>query len=219
MRDYVMIGSSPCDEDCAQIGSPRYHELSKIELAQFKAAIIQKMGEPPEGCSLVVKEGEIACVYDTDNEKACAYAFACEDGSPATWEEVGMKAPRLDDDDFAATELLPTPNATATDEEKEMIKRGFLKPGHILESGAKVEKPLKKHFGPPEKCDLHGSQFAASQCLGKIGNEFMDGSIPAVGSWGNVCPACFGHNRMGLGEGRGQRYKKAADGNFYKVEG
>lgn len=150
MTDYVYIGSSPCDEDCAQVGSPRYYELSRLELNQFKAAIIQKMGQPPDGCSLIVKEGEIVAKYEVGNEKAEAYAFSCEDGAPATWEEVGMKAPKLDDDDFAATELIQVPEGV---------------------------RPASMN---PEKCDLHGTSFASRSCLQKIGNQFIDGFVPGA---------------------------------------
>lgn len=190
-REYVYIGSSPCDEDCAQVGSPRYHELSKLELEQFKAAIIQKCGQPPGGVSLVIHDGEVCAVFNSAvaDEKAQEWAWNLETEAPATWEEAGMKAPRLDDDAFAATELIPVP---------EGVRAAAMN---------------------PTKCDLAGTQYASLRCLLRIGNEFVDGSVPAVGSWANVCPACFGGNKMRLGEGLGQRYRKATDGKWYCVEG
>lgn len=216
MQEYINIGSSPCDEDCAKVGAANYHELSKLELAAFQKAIIAKCGEPPDGARLGIKDREVVCFYDPENEKATEYAFKCEGDSPATWEEVGMKAPRLDDPEFTKTELIPAPNPTATESEREQIKRGFLKPGQTLASGEKVE-PRRGEWIGTAKCDLAGTRLAARECNPNP-NEFIDGAMK-IGQWANMCPACFGKNGRGLGKGVGQRYKKATDGKFYKVEG
>lgn len=188
MTDYVYIGSSPCEEDCAQVGAANYHALSKLELEQFKKAIIQKMGEPPQGVELRIKEGEVVAAFDPDNEAASEWAWRCEGDAPATWEEVGMKAPRLDDPEFTKTELIAVPNP----------KKGAWLGGGTV------------------KCDLAETGHKAKEC--ELTNEFIDGATK-FGPWANMCPACFGKNGRGLGMGVGQRYKKATDGNFYKVEG
>lgn len=218
MKQYIHIGSSPAGEDCAQVGAANYHALSKLELAAFKKGLEEKF-PPPDGAYLGIKEGEVVAFYDDKNKKAVEYAFHLEANTPETWEELGMKAPRLDDPAFTETDLIPVPNATATESEREQIKRGFLKPGHILESGFKVEKVKTRWVGEVKNCDLMLEQMMKSpNCIGAIKNEFMDGRMK-IGQWAIMCPACFGLNGVGLGEGLGQRYHKATDGNFYKVEG
>ena len=103
MRDYVSIGSTPCNEDCVQVGAEDYSRLSGIECGAFIDAIKKKMGEPPGGAYLTVKSfphdfgsyKEVCCVFDEENEAATNYAFDCEGKAPATWEEVGMQNPLL----------------------------------------------------------------------------------------------------------------------------
>lgn len=184
-RDYVFIGSSPAAEDCAQVGAPNYYELNKLELKMFKEAIIAKLGPPPEGAELGIKDGEVICYYD--NEAGATYANKCESEAPQTWEEAGMKAPRLDDPAFTETELIPVPEKRTTQKT------------------------------PPETCNLHGTTHQSRGCVGAIKNEFFDASLN-LGTWADVCPACFGVYGQGVGTGRGQHYKKATDGKFYKVE-
>jgi hypothetical protein len=61
---------------------------------------------------------------------------------------------------------------------------------------------------PPEKCDLCGTP---------ITDEFVDGKT-RMGPWGNMDIACHKRVGVGLGTGKGQRFK-LQDGQFVKVEG
>lgn len=225
-RDYIHIGSSPAEESCAQVGADNYYALSKLELAAYKLAIVAKLGEPPDGAYLGIKDGEVVVYYDTGNEKATEYAYKCEADSPLTWEEVNMKAPRLDDPAFTKTELMPVPEGAyveKTDMEKvhEILDGGGkMTMGAVLESMAPAKK-VYPHSDPPEKCDLFVNKHTLLPCQsdGNITNEFFDAATK-IGPWANMCPACFGrHTRGELGTGKGQHYKKATDGKFYKVEG
>lgn len=192
MRDYTYIGSSPCDEECAQVGAANYHELSKLELAAFKKGLEEKYKKELEdtGASFGIKEGEIVCFYDTHNQKACDFAYMVEGNTPATWAELNMKAPRLDDEAFTKDELIPVPT----------VKRMWM--------------------GSVPECQLgDGAAFdGVAHGHAAVTNEFIDGRLK-IGQWAIMCPACFGMHGSGLGVGYGQRYKKATDGNFYKVEG
>ena len=51
-----------------------------------------------------------------------------------------------------------------------------------------------------------------------ITNEFIDGKT-RMGPWGTMSPSSFKIYGVGLGPGKGQRYKKDTGGIFYKVQG
>jgi hypothetical protein len=94
MRDYLTIGSAPCDEDCAQVGQPNYIWQARKECQQFIQLIRKTLGPEPEGARLAVKSFphefgdylEVVCHFDTDVPAAVDYAFRCEAETPATWE-------------------------------------------------------------------------------------------------------------------------------------
>ncbi len=93
-RDYVDIGSSPSDEDCAQVGSPDYYTRAKAECARFIELIRKTLGEVPPGAHLAVKSNphdfgtyyEVVCYYQDDDEEARKYAYRCESDAPAKWD-------------------------------------------------------------------------------------------------------------------------------------
>ncbi len=93
-RDYVDIGSSPCDEDCAQMGAPDYYTRAKAECARFIELIRKTLGPEPEGARLAVKSNphdfgayyEVVCYYVDENDEARKYAYRGESDAPATWD-------------------------------------------------------------------------------------------------------------------------------------
>ena len=42
-RDYMSIGPSPSDENCAQVGAENYHQLARAECNRFIQAIRAKL--------------------------------------------------------------------------------------------------------------------------------------------------------------------------------
>ena len=97
MRDYISIGATPADEECAQVGTPDYAhaQKSREEGKRFIELIRKKLGEEPEGASLAIKSfphdfgtyHEVVCYYDDNNEQAVEYAYKCESDAPLTWED------------------------------------------------------------------------------------------------------------------------------------
>lgn len=96
MRDYISIGSAPCDEDCVQVDPKQdYIGPMKAECRRFMELIKKKLGPEPEGAYLSIKGNphefgtyyEIVCYYDDQNEEAVKYAFRCEAESPRTWTD------------------------------------------------------------------------------------------------------------------------------------
>lgn len=100
MRDYLNIGSTPCEESCQQVPYQNL-ELARRELLAFIEAIRKKLGKEPEGAELRIKSfphdfgtyKEVVCYFDDSLPESEEYAFKCEGESPTTWAEVGMKAP------------------------------------------------------------------------------------------------------------------------------
>ena len=94
MRSYFCIGSSPYEEDCAQVGEPGYRRKAIAECYRFMQLIRDTIGQEPEGAELRIKAFEhdfglyfeVVCRFDIENEAAREYACRCEDSAPATWE-------------------------------------------------------------------------------------------------------------------------------------
>ena len=62
----------------------------------------------------------------------------------------------------------------------------------MRETQTVVSKP------PPPCCNI---------CQGKIGTVFVDGRM-SQGSWADMCWNCFTQHGVGLGTGKGQKYRK-----------
>lgn len=85
MRDFIHIGSSPCEEECVQVGSPDYATRAKKECARFIAQIQRHYPEPDNGY-LKIKANphdfgtyyEVVAVYETDDEESTNWAFDIE---------------------------------------------------------------------------------------------------------------------------------------------
>ncbi len=96
MFDYIEIGATPCEEECAQVGSPDYAKRAREECKRFAQVIRQKLGPEPEGAHLAIKSFPhdfgnyygLVCCYDSENPEAVAYALACESHGPETWNDI-----------------------------------------------------------------------------------------------------------------------------------
>jgi len=96
MKDYINIGPTPCEEDCAQLGTPDYREKALAECKRFIQLLRKKFGPEPEDARLAIKwfehdfgsYCEVVCFYDTDIQESVDYALRCEGETPATWEDV-----------------------------------------------------------------------------------------------------------------------------------
>ncbi len=96
MRDYVSIGSTPCDEKCVQVSSTEdYIGPMRDECRRFMELIRKKLGPEPEGARLALKGSphdfgtyyEVVCYYEDTNEEATKYAYRCESEAPAKWDD------------------------------------------------------------------------------------------------------------------------------------
>lgn len=85
MRDYLEIGSTPADEDCAQVGQPDYAEKARAECKRFIEQIERHYPSPELGY-LKIKSNrhdfgtyyEVVAVYDNEDEASTQWAYAIE---------------------------------------------------------------------------------------------------------------------------------------------
>jgi len=99
MKDYINIGSTPVEEDCAQVGQPDYPEQSRKECQVFKKQLLRKFGEPPMSTRLAIKEfphdfgtyREVVVVYDDQDREGLEYALKLEGETPEKWDEEAKK--------------------------------------------------------------------------------------------------------------------------------
>lgn len=104
MRDYLTLGSSPCDEPCAQLGSPDYFRQMRIETR----ALINQLERihpvpqdkdpnfsnasftPYYGCKSFPHDfgsyHEVCAFYDDNHEPSVQWAYKAEELFPQTWD-------------------------------------------------------------------------------------------------------------------------------------
>lgn len=95
MIDYMEIGPTPSDEECAQVGSEGYEVRARAECERFIALIRKTVGEEPNGAKLVVKRSphdfgtyyEVAVKFASDIPEAVEYAYLVERMAPDSWDE------------------------------------------------------------------------------------------------------------------------------------
>jgi hypothetical protein len=94
MKDYIVIGPVPCNEDYAQVGQDGYQEQAVEECTRFIDLLRKTFGDEPEGARLAIKwfehdfgsYCEVIFWYETADEKTQDDAFRCENEMPLTWE-------------------------------------------------------------------------------------------------------------------------------------
>ena len=93
MKDYLNIGSTPPEEDCAQVGSENFYEESMKECKRYIDCLRKFVGVEPFGAELKVKSFphdfgtyyEVVCYFDDDIPESLEYALKCEGEGPMTW--------------------------------------------------------------------------------------------------------------------------------------
>ena len=93
-RDYIDIGPTPAEEDCAQVGSPDYESRARPECIRFIDLIRRTLGAEPARAALRVKSNphdfgaylSVVCYYDDDDQESSEYAYRCEEAAPSRWD-------------------------------------------------------------------------------------------------------------------------------------
>ena len=92
---YLSIGSSPCDEDCVQVGEEDYWARMLLECKKFKELIHQSCGSPPVGARLIIKTfqhdfgkyAEVCVEFEEGNKEATEYAYRVDREAPTRWKD------------------------------------------------------------------------------------------------------------------------------------
>ena len=163
MRDYIDIGSSPAEEDCAQVGSPDYYKRAKTECARFIALIRKVLGPEPDGAHLAVKSfphdwgtyHEVVCHFDDQDEEAVKYALLCESEAPRTWQDDQPKAPA-----GSPGEVLQCADCNLVTADQERAARG----APCYRCGG-TDLKVKAEAPPAEKAKQHRRVGVCDSCL------------------------------------------------------
>lgn len=101
--DYLTLGSTPYDEDCAQVGSETYYEMMKKETAAYihqLYRIYNKRYPAAEQAIIIYRKSfphdfgsyhEVCAVYNENNRTSCEQAAWLETHSPGNWDEEAIK--------------------------------------------------------------------------------------------------------------------------------
>ena len=95
MQEIIEIGTTPYEEECAQVGQDGYRAQAQKECAAYRSQLRRVFGEEPDGARLKIKGNshdfgtyfEVACYFDPENEAAATYAYRCEAEAPAQWDD------------------------------------------------------------------------------------------------------------------------------------
>jgi hypothetical protein len=95
MKDYLTIGSAPCEEDCVCVSTDMpYLTEMREESRRFIDLIRRVLGPEPGSARLAIKTFdhdygpyvEVVCYFDDQDEAAVEYAFKCESEAPSKWD-------------------------------------------------------------------------------------------------------------------------------------
>ena len=86
--EFYEIGSSPCNEECAQTLDPNFTEKNRLECRVYIDQLTREFGEPPGEARYSVKASEhdfgtyreVVIRFNPDNEEETAYADKVQDG-------------------------------------------------------------------------------------------------------------------------------------------
>ena len=101
MKNYLTLGSTPCDENCAQVGSDNYYDQSQIELHIYGKYIHRLFPEilKSKTLSLKIKSfphdfgtyRELVLYYDYSNEEELSLAYSIDEFIPHTWDSEALE--------------------------------------------------------------------------------------------------------------------------------
>ena len=93
LRDHITLGSTPCDEPCAQVGKDDYEARAQAECRAFIHLTRATLGTEPRGADLDIRGFqhdygtyfEVVVYFDGDDRAATQYAYRCEADAPTRW--------------------------------------------------------------------------------------------------------------------------------------
>jgi hypothetical protein len=93
--DYVGLGTTPNDEECAQVGFDNYNQIARIEASAYVNQLKRLFPNIPAGVEFVLNSNphdfgsyyNLAIKFSENDEEAVNYAFNVENNMPANWDE------------------------------------------------------------------------------------------------------------------------------------
>lgn len=97
-RDYLSLGSTPCDETCAQVGSDDYYSRMKRESLAYIKQLTRLFPNLPDGVYFVNKGfphdfgtyHEVCVMFDDNDQTAIDAACEVENGIPMQWDTMAL---------------------------------------------------------------------------------------------------------------------------------
>jgi len=94
MISCLELGSTPSEENCAQLGEEDYERRAKKECRVYINQLRRQFGKEPEGAEFKIKAFshdfgwyyEAVCIFDEDKEGSIDYAYKCCNEGPEHWD-------------------------------------------------------------------------------------------------------------------------------------
>lgn len=93
MRDYIEIGTTPCNESCCQVGRDNYSKYGLLEAREFKRMLKSIYADKLDLVTFSIKTfpHDFGSYYDVvvyyDNDEGMNEAYEIEDSYPTDWIE------------------------------------------------------------------------------------------------------------------------------------
>lgn len=104
MKDFIQLGSTPTEEECAQVGTDDGFERSKKECSVYIAQLNRQFPKQPGNCYFKTKTfqhsigkndiaeiKEVVLFFENNDEEESKWAFALEERLPDHWDEQALK--------------------------------------------------------------------------------------------------------------------------------
>lgn len=98
--DYLYLGPTPCDEDCAQVGESGYRAKATKEVNAFIKQLNRTFPYTEENNVNITSKWsshdfgsyvEVVVVYVVDDKKSRDYAIEIENNCPYNWDEAAAE--------------------------------------------------------------------------------------------------------------------------------
>jgi hypothetical protein len=105
MKEYMEIGPSPYDEDCAQVGTENYTQIANKELDAYRNQLNRLFPDAEsKGITFRTKwfnhdfgtYGEVCVFWNDLDGEANEYAYFIEANLPKNWDEQSIKKLELE---------------------------------------------------------------------------------------------------------------------------
>lgn len=113
MIEYMEIGPTPCEEDCAQVGENDFRQRASKEMDAYINLLYRKFPQAEDKGITFKKKwfqhdfgtyGEVCIYWNTDDSEADEFAYEIERNLPDVWDreamqELGLELSRLESKD------------------------------------------------------------------------------------------------------------------------